>query len=111
MADIKRAYKALVARVLEGGMAPAAQRRAAFDNGELPVPAIQALIRKVAERAHQITDGDIAAAGSAGFSEDQIFELVVCAAIGQADRQYRTAVAALEAAAAMEDGHAPRRSR
>jgi hypothetical protein len=31
-------------------------------------------------------------------SEDQIFEIVVCAAVGQAARQHDTALAALEAA-------------
>lgn len=45
-----------------------------------------------------MTDEDIAAARAPGLSEDQIFEIVVCAAIGQAMRQYDTALAALEAA-------------
>jgi hypothetical protein len=33
-----------------------------------------------------------------GLSEDQVFEIVVCSAIGQATRQYDGALAALEAA-------------
>ena len=45
-----------------------------------------------------MTDGDVAAVRSAGLSEDQIFEIVVCAAIGQADRQYNKALAALAGA-------------
>ena len=44
------------------------------------------------------TDEDITAARASGISEDQIFEMVVCAAIGQASRQYDTALEALEAA-------------
>ena len=56
------------------------------------------LIDKVAKHAHQVTDEDIAAARASGISEDQIFEMVVCAAIGQASRQYDTALEALEAA-------------
>jgi hypothetical protein len=40
---------------------------------------------------------DIAAARASGLSEDQIFETVVCAAVGQATRQYDTALAALKA--------------
>jgi hypothetical protein len=35
---------------------------------------------------------------TSGLSEDQIFEIVVCAAIGHAARQYDTALAALAAA-------------
>jgi hypothetical protein len=32
---------------------------------------------------------------ASGLGEDQIFELVVCAAIGQATRQYQSALGAL----------------
>jgi alkylhydroperoxidase family enzyme len=59
------------------------------------------LIDKVARHAYKVTDEDIAAARASGFSEDQIFEIVVCAAIGQATRQYDAALAAL--AEAMTD--------
>ncbi len=59
---------------------------------------IRSLIAKVAQRADQVTDDDVAAVRAAGLSEDQIFEIVVCAAIGQADRQYHSALAALAAA-------------
>ncbi|HEY3816840.1 MAG TPA: hypothetical protein VGL81_06710 [Polyangiaceae bacterium] len=98
MADINQARRALVARILEGeGKAGNVQRRAAFDNAGLGGP-VSTLVQKVARHAHQVTDGDIAAAKASGLSEDQIFELVVCAAIGQATRQYDAALAALEAA-------------
>jgi hypothetical protein len=98
MSDITSARMALVTRILEGnGMASHAQRRAAFDNAGLSEPH-STLIDKVAKRAYTVTDEDIAAAKASGLSEDQIFELVVCAAIGQATRQYDTAFAALEAA-------------
>jgi alkylhydroperoxidase family enzyme len=56
---------------------------------------LKTLIDKVATRAHTVTDEDIVAARASGLSEDQIFELVVCAAIGQATRQYDTALAVL----------------
>ena len=49
-----------------------------------------------------MTEEDVAAAKAAGLREDQIFELVVCAAIGQATRQYDTALAALTAASEKE---------
>jgi hypothetical protein len=34
---------------------------------------------------------------AAGHSEDEIFEIVLCAAIGQATRQYQAGLAALDA--------------
>jgi hypothetical protein len=102
MSDIKQARDALVARILEGdGKASYAQRRAAFDITGLSEP-LSTLIHKVAKHAYQVTDEDIAAVRASGFSEDQIFEIVVCAAIGQATRQYETALAALEAATKKE---------
>jgi alkylhydroperoxidase family enzyme len=98
MSDIRQARKALVARVLEGdGRAPHADRSAAFDNAGLAEP-LSSLIDKVARRAHKVTDADIAVARAAGLSEDKVFEIVVCGAIGQATRQYDGALAALDAA-------------
>jgi hypothetical protein len=93
-----QARKALVTRLLEGdGRASRDQRRAAFDNAGLPKP-LNMLIDKVAKHAYQVTDEDITTARASGNSEDQIFEMIVCAAIGQASRQYDTALEALEAA-------------
>lgn len=46
-----------------------------------------------------MNDADIAGVRAAGCSEDQIFEIVVCAAIGAADRQHSSALAALTDAA------------
>src|SRR5262249_36900589 len=107
MSDITRPRRALLARLLEGdGRAPLAQRRAAFDNAGLSAP-LSTLIDKVAKHAYKVTDEDIAAARESGLTEDQIFEIVVCGAMGQGTRQYDTAVAALEAATG-EDEHAPR---
>ena len=95
MSDITQARKALVARILDGdGRASRAQRRAAFDNAGLP-ETLTMLIDKVVKHAYKVTDQDIAVARSSGLSEDQIFELVVCAAVGQATRQYDTARTAL----------------
>jgi alkylhydroperoxidase family enzyme len=107
MADMTRERKELVARILDGpGEASHAWRRAAFDNSGLADP-LQTLIEKVAKHAFKVTDQDIAAARASGLSEDQIFELVVCAAIGQATRQYDAALMALETAT-KGDAHAPR---
>jgi hypothetical protein len=107
MSDIGRARKELVTRVLQGGGESShAQRRAAFDNAEIAEPT-GTLIRKVARDASEVTDDDIAALGRSGLSEDQVFEIVVCAAIGQATRQYEAALTALQAAKGGE-GHATR---
>jgi alkylhydroperoxidase family enzyme len=98
MTDITQLHRALVARVLDGdGKAPAELRRAAFDNAGLSEP-VHTLIEKVAYHADRMTDEDVAAVRAAGLSEDQIFEIVVCAAIGEANRQYNSALAAVASA-------------
>jgi alkylhydroperoxidase family enzyme len=98
MSDIRQARKTLATRILEGdGKASPSERRAAFNNSYLAEP-VGALVDKVARHAYRVTDEEIAAARESGLSEDQIFEIVVCAAIGQATRQYDTALAALGAA-------------
>jgi hypothetical protein len=101
--DKKRtAHKAVVTRVLEGdGRASRAERRAAFENEGLAEP-LRTLIEKVARQPTRVTDENIAAVLSSGVSEDQLFELVICAAIGQATRQYETALEALAEAMANE---------
>ncbi len=102
MWDIKQARKGVVTRVLQGnGMASLEQRRAAFDNAGFTEP-LGTLIKKVALQAYAVTDGDISAVQASGLSQDQVFELVVCAAIGQASRQLDSALAALEAATQKE---------
>jgi alkylhydroperoxidase family enzyme len=102
MSDIRQARRALVRRILEGdGKASPSERTAAFNNSGLAEPAAT-LIDKVAKHAYQVTDEDIAAVRASGLSEDQVFEIVVCAAIGQASRQYDTALAALETATGKE---------
>jgi hypothetical protein len=94
--DNKRAaHRALVDRVLNGaGRASAEQRSSAFSNAGLPPP-LDALIGKVATRPTQVTDADFAAAKASGFSEDQLFELVISAAVGQSARLYEAGLAAL----------------
>ena len=98
MTDVTRLHRALVARVLgSDGKAPPELRRAAFDNAGLDEP-MRTLIDKVARHADRVTDEDVTAVRVAGLNEDQIFEIVVCAAIGQASRQYNAALAALAGA-------------
>lgn len=106
MIDITRERRALVTRLLEGpGQAPPSDRQAAFEGRPLAGP-VRALLEKVVRYAFRVTDEDVAAAKASGQSEDQLFELVVCGAVGQATRQYEAALAAL-AAATKEDARAP----
>ena len=91
----------MIDRVLNGpGQSSPADRRAAFDNQDVDARA-RALVDKVARHAWKVTRGDVEAAKAAGASEDEIFELTVCAALGQATRQFAAAVAALDAVAAV----------
>lgn len=89
------AHRALVDRVLSGeGRASAEQRAQAFHNDGLSPP-LDALITKVAGRPTQVTAADLAAAMASGCTEDQVFELMVCAAVGQSARLYEAGLAAL----------------
>lgn len=94
MADISASRAAVTKRVLEGdGHSSREQRKEAFGSEGGPP-----LVAKVRTQAARISDEDVAAAKASGLSEDQIFELVACAAVGQATRQYESALAALEEA-------------
>lgn len=82
-------------RVWRGpGRASAEQRARAFDNAGLPEP-LRPLLDKVAGSSARVTDEDFAAATDAGFTDDELSELVICAAVGQATRHYEAALAAL----------------
>lgn len=95
MSDIREARNALLKRILEGaGEASSSARQAAFTLKGLRGP-LRPLIDKVARRAFAVTDEDIDSAKASGLSEDQVFEIVVSAAIGQANRQYEAALEAL----------------
>jgi alkylhydroperoxidase family enzyme len=99
----KKIRDTLVSRILDGvGVLPQGDRKAAFANDGVPQTA-RPFVAKVATQAARISDEDVAAAKAAGLSEDAIFELAVCAAIGQSTRQYESALAALAEAT---KGHA-----
>ncbi len=104
--EYKKLYQDLTDRILQGkGQSTPQQRQAAFDNGDLPKP-LNTLINKVAHSAYKITDSDIAAAKETGVTEDQLFELIICGAVGQASRQYQSGLAALGEAINKGDYHA-----
>ena len=102
--DKKRAaFRALQDRVVDGaGRASPEQRARAFSNAGL-TPPLDRLLGKVASRPTQVTDADFAAARAAGFNADELFELVICAAVGQSARLYDAGLAALAGAVAGEE--------
>lgn len=97
MTDIEASRRSLVARILEGaGKADAGVRRAAFDGSAAEAP-VRAFLERVVARAHEVSDADVARARASGMSEDEVFEVVVCAAVGRATRRYEAALSALRA--------------
>jgi hypothetical protein len=110
MADINHARLGVIRRLLDGeGKSSRVDRRSAFDDAGLAEP-MSTVIHKVATYSWKVTASDVGAARAAGLSEDEIFELVVCAAVGQANRQYEAAMAALDVATNGSE-HASRDSR
>ncbi len=96
--------RAMVDRILRGdGKASPILRAHAFNNQDLPEP-LRGLIDKVATRSMQVTDADFAGALAAGFSDDELFELVISAAVGAAKRRYDAGFAALGQATADQRG-------
>ena len=106
--NFRQLHKDLVARVLQGkGTASIKLRNDAFNN-DMDTDLLKNLIDKIAVCSYKITDTDIDNIKASGFSEDQIFELIICAAVGQASRQYNNAISALTDAVNEKkgDGHA-----
>jgi hypothetical protein len=88
------------------GRASAQDRARAFHNNGL-TPPLDALIAKVADSPAQVAASDLAAAKTSGRTEDQVFELVVCAAVGKSTRLYEAGLTALAEAMLKEGpGHA-----
>jgi hypothetical protein len=95
----RAAHRALVHSVLHGsGTTTVEQRAAAFENRETDA-AVRPLLEKVVVGAARITDADFDRARAFGLSDDQLFELVIAAAVGQSTRMYEAALAALDEAA------------
>lgn len=91
----REAHRTLVDRILHGpGRAPAEQRAQAFAGEDLAAP-LDMVIGKVVARPVQVSDADFAAAKAAGVTDDELFELVVCAAVGHSSRLYAAGLAAL----------------
>ena len=90
--------KSVVAVALEGpGQLDAQLRRAAFEQGELPEP-LASLVKKIHRNAWKVTDDDVAGARAAGWTQDQLFELIVCAALGASHQRLAAGLRALDRA-------------
>jgi hypothetical protein len=89
----------LLARIFDGpaNLSPYV-RRAAGGDGSLDEPAAEAYVEKVRTTAYAITDADVDGLRSAGWTEDQIFELSIAAAAGAARRHLDAVLAAMAAA-------------
>lgn len=62
-----------------------------------PPPDLERLVGKIRDHAYRVTDADVDALRGR-YSEDQIFELIVTAALGAAEHRLKRALDALESA-------------
>ena len=108
-----RRYQAFVdhlqAAVLGDGHSSVAVRKATLararqvsgraDGAELPSaldPGLERWVEKVARHAYETTDEELVALLAAGYSEDEIFEITVAAALGAAQARAECALGALK---------------
>ena len=83
--------------VLDGaGESEPAVRRAAYQGSGVPSD-LRALIDKIERHAYKVTDEDIARV-QAKYGDDKMFEIIVSAALGAADKRLRAGLAALDKA-------------
>jgi hypothetical protein len=75
-----------------GAVDPAVRRQVASGN---PPADLAVLVRKIRDHAYRVTDEDVNAL-RARYSEDQLFELIVAAALGAAEHRLQAALAVLE---------------
>jgi alkylhydroperoxidase family enzyme len=61
-----------------------------------PPPSFEQYLDKVRSLAYTVTDGDVAALKAAGFSEDEIFEHTVAAAVAEGLRRLDAGLGAIE---------------
>jgi hypothetical protein len=88
--------EATAAALLRGpGASPAELRRACA--AAEPPDELRALVEKIDRHAYKVTDEDLAAL-SAKYSGDQLFEIIVAAAFGAAERRLDAGLRALEQA-------------
>jgi hypothetical protein len=80
--------------VVDGGgnVDPSIRRQIAAGQ---PPPELASLVGKIRDRAYTVTDQDLDVLRSR-YSEDQLFEVIVAAAIGAAEHRLTSALAVLE---------------
>jgi alkylhydroperoxidase family enzyme len=64
-------------------------------NGQNVPESLRAYVDKVHRHAYKVTDEDIEALGHAGYSQDQLFEITVSAAVGAGLSRLERGLAAL----------------
>ena len=85
----------VLAHVLRGpGASDPALRAAAADGAGLP-PDLRPLVEKIHAHAYRITDDDVARLRGA-YDDDQLFEIIVSAALGASDKRLRAGLRALD---------------
>jgi hypothetical protein len=72
---------ALLRRAVLERAAWLAGRDAPPPSGEVPEP-LSPVVEKIVRHAYRVTDEDIAAARAAGHGEDELFDVIVAAALG-----------------------------
>ena len=86
--------RALLGGVRDGsGETESALRHAAMQGDGVP-ERLQPLVRKIHDHAYKVTDDDITEL-KADLSEDALFEIIVCAALGAADHRFTRGMQAL----------------
>jgi alkylhydroperoxidase family enzyme len=84
--------------VLDGpATADATVRRAAHSGAGLAEP-LSGYVEKLRRHAYRIQDSDIERLCAAGYSEDQVFEVTIAAALGAGDARLHVGLSALNEA-------------
>ena len=102
MSRPERVEKAISSLLGSRGETEISLRRAIFERvrlgrGEVPA-GLAALVDKVADRPWLVSDEDVLHAREAGYSEDQVYELVLAAAAGAGARRLDAGLRAVEEA-------------
>lgn len=93
-----RQHKKLRYAVLDApATADATLRLAAYCGKGLAEP-LSGYVEKLRQHAYRVQDDDIEQVHDAGYSEDQIFEVTVAAALGAGDTRLRAGLSALNEA-------------
>jgi alkylhydroperoxidase family enzyme len=97
-----RKQEAMIHAILDGkGETDPAMRRGAAAGKDLPAELV-GYIGKVRRHAYKVTDEDVAALKAKGYTEDQLFELTVSAALGASLERLEAGLQALEGLSAPE---------